>query len=451
MATRVAEHRSVYAALLALVWPVLIEQFLILLVGLSDMLLAGYYLERPHLAAMAMLSYLLWALENLFAVVAIGALAMTARFAGAGDDEGACRVTNQAFVLGAVLAVGATVAGLIGIPVVVRAMQLASPADALAVRYMYWVMPLVPAMMFEAVGIACLRGVGDMKTALAARLVVNVVDIAVSWSLLLGLGPLPKLGWDGLAIGTGCGYGLGGLLLLAVLLRGRRGLQIRWSLLRPDLDLMRRILRIGVPGGFDIMSVIGCQLLFVSLINRLGELATAALGVAIRVESLAYMPGTAFQVAAATLAGQFLGARDFRRATDSVVAACLACGAVMLTAGVGFYYGAEWLAQLFVGTGHPDVVAAAAPLLRIVSVAMLPLGLMMVLSGALRGAGDTRWPLVFTLVGFLAVRLPLTYWLAIHLEWGIVGAWYAMVVDLLFRCALVVYRFWHGGWKRIEV
>ncbi len=75
----------------------------------------------------------------------------------------------------------------------------------------------------------------------------------------------------------------------------------------------------------------------------------------------------------------------------------------------------------------------------------------MILSGALRGAGDTRWPLAFTLIGFLGVRIPLTWLLALHLQWGVRGAWYAMAADLLVRCGLVVYRFWQGGWKEIEI
>src|ERR1700704_1189479 len=87
-----------------LVWPVLAEQVLAMLVGFSDTLLAGHYLSRSHLAAMALMSYALWALPSLFTIVAIGATAMTARFVGAQDYGMANRIANQAFVLGAILA-----------------------------------------------------------------------------------------------------------------------------------------------------------------------------------------------------------------------------------------------------------------------------------------------------------------------------------------------------------
>jgi Na+-driven multidrug efflux pump len=97
------------------------------------------------------------------------------------------------------------------------------------------------------------------------------------------------------------------------------------------------------------------------------------------------------------------------------------------------------------------VLAVVPGLLRIVSIAMPFLAFYQVLTGALRGAGDTRWPLAFTFIGFVGVRLPLAYWLALSLGWGVRGAWYAMVIDVLVRCALVSYRFLHGGWKKVEV
>jgi putative MATE family efflux protein len=306
-------------------------------------------------------------------------------------------------------------------------------------------------MMLEAVGIGCLRGAGDMVTGLVTMMLVNVVNITVAWSLLLGLGPLPEMGWNALPIGAACGHATAGLIPFVLLLRGRSGLRIARSLPRPDLQLMRRILRIGLPGGIDVLSIVGCQLVFLSIVNRLSTDEVAAHGVAIRIESLAYLPGYAFQIAAATLAGQFLGARDYRRAGRSVLVACLASGSLLTGAGLLLFFGADRLVHLFLGADQGGVLAIAPALLRIVSIAMPPLALVQVFTGALRGAGDTRWPLAFTFIGFLGVRLPAAYLLAIHWGWGIKGAWYAMVADVLVRCALVSYRFARGGWKRSEV
>lgn len=435
-----------------------------MLVGFSDTVIAGRYLEEPHLAAMNLMAYLLWLAQGVFAVIAIGATAMVARFVGAGDRVSARRTVNQAFMLGTALAAVATAAAGWAARDAVGLVNLEGTSAALAVRYIYCILPALPLIMMESVGIACLRGAGDMIAGLLIMVAVNTVNIVVSWSLVLGIGPLPRLGWEGLAIGTSLGYCSGGLLAVGLLVRGRSGLHLNWRRMRPDLPFIRRLLWIGVPGGADMLSIIGCQLWFVALINQLGDLAAAAHGVAIRVESLAYLPGAAFQVAAATLAGQYLGARDHHRANRSVITALLFGGGLMMMAAMAFFFAAPQLAMLLVGGRQARIALAAAPLLQTIAVAMPALALNMILSGALRGAGDTRWPLAFTIVGFVGVRLPVAYWLCFDtlsipgtnwtlIGWGlgIQGAWYAMVVDLAVRATLVLYRFWHGGWRRIDV
>ncbi len=453
MSTSVIHDRvGVAGPLVRLVWPVLVEQLLVMLVGFSDTLLAGHYLADADLAAMTVIAYSMWFLSNLFSIVAIGAVAMTARFVGAQDWDGANRVTNQAFLLGAAVAVVFTTTLWLGTEHFTALLGLEGEPARLATRYLKILIPVLPLMMLEAVGIGCLRGAGDMVTGLVSMVFVNIVNIGVSWSLVGGVGPVPALGWDALAIGTTCGHAVGGLIPFGVLLAGRANLRVqRRMLVRPDVALMRRILRIGLPGGIDVLSLVGLQMVYLSIISGLSTDELAAHGVAIRIESIAYLPGYAFQVAAATLTGQYLGAHDLRRASRSVVVACAINGTLLTGAGLLLFFGAGPLVALFLSNEQRGVAAIAPGLLRIVSVAMPPLGLAQVLTGALRGAGDTRWPLAITFLGFLGVRLPVAYLLVIHWQWGITGAWYAMVVDVLLRCGLIAVRFASGGWKKVRV
>jgi Na+-driven multidrug efflux pump len=173
--------------------------------------------------------------------------------------------------------------------------------------------------------------------------------------------------------------------------------------------------------------------------------------VAIRIESIAYLPGYAFQIAVATLVGQFLGGGDPRRAGRSVLVACAVSGSILSVMGLVMFFAAQPLVDLFLSSEQTGVARIAPALLRIVSVAMPPLAIMQALTGALRGAGDTAWPMAFTFIGFVGIRLPLAWLLVLHWQWGVTGAWYAMVADVLFRCVLVAFRFLHGGWKRVEV
>ena len=437
--------------MLRLAMPALAEQSLVMLVGFSDTLLTGRYLEEQHLAAIGLMSYLLWFFHTLFQTVGIGALAMVARYVGAGDLATARRVTHQAILLGAAFALVVFLGVALFSEQLVAVMQLQGESAELAARFVRGQLPALPLVMLQGVGIYCLRGAGDMMAGLRVMGTVNLVNVALSWSLVRGLGPLPQLGWDGLVIGTCCGESVGGLMALWFLVRGRAGLKLEWSGLRPDGELIQRMLRIGVPGGADMLLMVACHLAFLGMINHLGDLAAAAHGVAVRIESLSYLPGAAFQMAAATLAGQFLGARDPRRAARSVLMACAVGGGIMVTAGLSFYFLASPLTWLFLESGQSDVHHLAARLLRIVAFSQPALALAMILTGALRGAGDTRWPLAFTLIGLAGIRLPLTWLATTWLDLGVAGAWYAMVIDLYLRCGLITARFLHGGWKRVKV
>jgi putative MATE family efflux protein len=251
---------------------------------------------------------------------------------------------------------------------------------------------------------------------------------------------------------------------MILLLRGRAGMQLQKQYFKIDLDLCWRILRIGIPGGADQLFLVACHVWFLSVISSLGTLALAAHSLGIRIESLAYLPGSAFHVAAATMTGQYLGAGDYHRARKSALTATLTGGTLMIGTGFLFYFGAEWLTSIFLVDAKQEVATVTIRLLQMVSISMPSLALMIILNGALRGAGDTRWPLLFTFVGLICIRIPLAYWLAkeqveipllaISFDgWGlgIIGAWYAMIVDVVVRSLMITARFWHGGWQNIRV
>lgn len=449
--------------MLALALPVMAEEFANLLVGYTDWWLAGQFLpgQAPK-AAMGLVAYSLWLLPTLFAAIAIGAQAIVARCIGANDRRSATHAFNQSLLLGALLAIVATTIVHTMAGRFVAMMQLEAEAATLAQSYIAiiaWVLPLI---MVEQVASACLRGAGDTWTGFQVKLVVNALNALFSAALVVGVGPLPKLGWEGLAIGTAVGHGVGGLILIFVLLRGRSGLRISMHDLSPDLPLIKRILNVGLPGGFDLLAVIGCHLVYVSIINRLGTTAAAAHGMGVQIEALSYLPGTAFQVAAATLAGQSLGAGSVAAAMQSVRRSWAAATVVMSMAGIAFYFGGPWLTAFFNGGQVDDVTILASRLLKIVAWTCPFLATIGVLTGGLRGAGDTRWPLLVTFAGLIGIRLPLAAIFAwsgqivpgipiFGLGWGVEGAWTAMLLDVVVRSILITARFARGTWTRLSV
>ncbi len=436
--------------------PVVVEQSLRYLVGLSDTMLAGNFLTKEHVAGVTVSSYLLWVVDSLLTIVSVGATALVARMTGAGDRRSAARICQQAIALA--IAVGTTIliVGILTAPAIVRVMNLTGPSADAAVLFLRIVLLITPLLACSAAGIACLRGAGDTQSGAWVMMLVNVINVAMSWTLVRGLGPFPQMGFAGIATGTACAEGIGGLIVLALLARGRSGLALSVSGMIPRKDDVVRIARISIPFAGESLTNSACQLWFLSLINRLGATATAAHGVAIRCESLAFLTVTAFAVAASTLTGQYLGAGRVdlaRRAART----SWAIGMGLLTAvGLALYFYAEGFFNLFLGGNQPDVTAIGAPVLRIVAFAMPALATINVLNGSLRGAGDTRWPWVIVMFGYLVVRMPLTYLLVTPIDeggwgWGLRGAWIAMLVDLCTRGTLVAVRFLQGGWSKIKV
>jgi putative MATE family efflux protein len=459
------ETGSMLRALFRLAWPVLLANFLHVLVEYVDTFLAGRFLTGPApLAAISLIRYAMWLVFTLFAFVSIGATALIARFVGAGELRHASRTLCQSLLLGGMFSLVFMALGFAGARWLTGIMHLEGEAARLALVYLYFVLPVLPALMVEEVGVACLRGAGDTVSGLAIMAIVNVVNLVVSATLLIGAGPIPALGWPALAIGTATARLLGSAIMLALLARGRAGLKLDWAGLKPDGEMLARLLRIGVPGGVDAIAVVGCHFWYVSIINRLGTLAAAAHALGISIEALSYLPGSAFQVAAATMVGQSLGGKDHTRASRSALSACAMAGGFMTCCGLLFFFAPRFLVTIFLGENDPALADLSARLLPIVALSMPALSIGMTMTGALRGAGDTRWPLAITILGFLSVRIPLAYsfsqtafffpgtsWELHGYGWGVAGAWWAMVIDAHVRALLVSLRFFQGGWKKIEV
>jgi putative MATE family efflux protein len=447
---------TIIGQVLWLAGPVFVEQSLLYLIGLSDTILAGRHLAAEHLAGVTVASYLLWFLGTVFTVGSIGGTALVSRFIGAGRPDEAARSCGQAFAVGLGLGVCSLILVQVFAPWIVLRMNLTGLAAQSATRFLRVVGMVMPLLACTTVGNACLRGAGDTRTGMKVMILMNVVNIGLTWLLALGWGPVPGLGLTGIAIGTACGEGIGGSVILALLIRGRSGLRLSRENLRPEWQRIHRLLRISLPAAAESLTNVLCQLWFLRLINRLGAVATAAHGVAIRCEAIAFLTITAFSVAASTLTGQYLGARRSDLAVRSARMAWLLGGLFLSLLGLILFTQGRAMFQLFLAGRQDQVLAEGVPVLRIVALAMPALATISVLNGTLNGAGDTRWPWLFTMTGYLLVRLPLTYALIAPTGeggWGLGlrGAWMAMFVDLYTRAILVAGRFLHGGWVRTRV
>jgi multidrug resistance protein, MATE family len=442
------EEDAVHREVLRLALPATGEQLLGMMIGIVDTFLVGH-LGAASLAAVGLANQWVFLAYTLLSAIGTGSTALIARFTGAREPDLANSVLRQSVLVALLVGLSCTALGtLLARPAVLLLGAQAEVVD-LSTTYLTTVAATLGFATLLYLGNACLRGAGDTRTPLYVMVVVNVINIVVAWTLINGSFGLPRLGVWGSALGAASGQVAGGSIVLWLLLRGRSGIKLSRSGLGPDWTMIRRILRVGMPTGVEQLLFRIGNMAYVRILASLGIAAYAANQVAINGWSLSFMPGFGFAVAATTLVGQALGAREPHAAERKGYVAFGMGAALMAVIGVGMILFPEQIMGFF--TDDQEVIRLGATPLQVMGLVQPMLAASMIFAGALRGAGDTRWPMIVTGGCIWLVRLPLAYLFAIVFGWGLLGAWIAMSMDLILRGSFNYWRFRLGGWKSIQV
>jgi putative MATE family efflux protein len=442
--------KAVRNSVLDLATPAILEMILGMSVGIIDTAMVGR-LGASALASVGLGAQVMFIAQTLFASVTTGTTALVARHIGAEETDEACSVARQSLVLGGGLALVASLL-LIGLGPHLVGLLFGSTEAVVQAQAVMYVRIVASVLVFHFVLIvlnSSLRGSGDTRTPMMIMAIVNLTNVVLNYILIYGALGVPALGMPGAALATACSLMVGGCLALAFAFGGRR--LIKLSLrddFRPRWATVERILTIGIPAGIEQAFLRVGQLSYSVIIASLGTTAYAAHQIALNAESLSYQPGFGFALAATSLVGQGLGARDPEGAQRAGLTAARMAATAMGCVGAVLFLVPRPIVSIF--TSDPEVIALSAEVLRIVAIAQPALALVMVLSGSLRGAGDTRVVMSITAVGFCAVRI-ITAYLLVRAGYGLVGAWIGMVVDLFFRGSLFLLRFKRGGWKTVNV
>jgi putative MATE family efflux protein len=452
-----AAHATLRRDVLLLALPAVGEQVLNTLVGLADTFLVGHLNEQTAaklgydsaaaLAGVGLANQMVWLITVLFMAVSVGSTALIARARGANDIASANHTLRQSIIVGLAMGLVATVVGLTCATPFMQLLGAGPEVLPLGTTFMQIAsLTFIPAALLF-IGTATLRGMGDMRTPLYVMLGVNGVNIALSWLLVNGNLGAPTLGVAGSAIGAAIARGGGGLVLVGILLYGRSGLKLKFDL-RPNWELLRRLIRIGLPSAGEQLVFQGALLIFVRFVTGLGTVAYAAHNVVLNIESLSFLPGMGYAIAATTLVGQRLGAEQPEQAEASAYESLLQASLMMTTLGVVMMLFPHQLIALF--SADPLVADTGAAAMQLAGVMQPLMALNFVMSGGLRGAGDTRWPLYSKIISTWGVRLPLII-LLLWLGLGLTGAWIAMTADFLTQGLVTWLRFRRGAWKALRV
>ncbi|MDF2873660.1 MAG: yeeO 2 [Sporomusa sp.] len=428
--------------IIKLAWPVIFEGVGIMAVNVFVTAMVGQLGAVP-LAAVGLAMMIQFSAAMVFAAAGTGAAALVARETGAGRWQDVRYVTGQAILLGAVF--GVMLAG-IGQLAADRVLALTAAEPAVAelaaglVKIMYMFTPFYLVM---SIANAALRGMGKTKTAFYITIFSNTMALIISYLFIFGQG-VPLLGVYGAAWGLGLSQLAGGVVALLVLSR-LSTVRLSWRhILTLQKSTIIRILDISVPAAFEQMAMQGGRLVFTFMLAGVGAVQFAGHQIALQIESMSFMPGFGFAVASMTLVGQYLGKGMPHRAIQYAwLTNKIAFWSMAVMGGIIFLF-AKPLTAFFID--DPQVVYWGSLCVMIAVLEQPTLALCFVLGGALRGAGDTRWPMYVTTTGVWLIRLPLVYLFITVWDCDIIAAWYITAGDFLFRSVILWRRFASRKW-----
>ncbi|MBS4535236.1 MATE family efflux transporter [Clostridium sp. D2Q-14] len=439
--------------ILHLAWPAALRMFLQSIVGIIDIIMVGS-IGAHALATVDISNRFVFITVGVLSSLTIGATALVARYKGAKDEEKVDKVITQSFLMGIILSLIIAVLGfLFAKPILNFMMMLMDKGDPyvltkgniyLKIVFTSMIFAL-PTMMLNSI----LQGMGDMKTPLYIMVITNVINVIGNYIFIYGIGPIPEMGVTGAAIGTSLGRLIGFIIGIYILLSKKTTIkinfkEIKWSF---DWKIIRDILHIGFPASVEELVRRGSQIIYTILVAGLGTITIAANAVAMNINSLPMMIGFGFGLASTTLVGQSLGAEKEELANEYGKQTTVITMVLMIIVSIPMFIWVEPIIRLY--SSDPQVIELSKPVVRMV-IGIQPLfAIFLVLAGGLRGAGDTRYTMITTIIGNSAGRVLSSLFFGYILGLGLIGFWLGMVVDIASRTLLIFFRFKSGKWKNI--
>ncbi len=417
------------------------------LVGVADIYLVGD-LGADAIAAVGISQILTMVVGVVMIAVSTGAFALVAQGTGAGDARTVSATTKQALLLVAGISSLLSLLGAASARLALEVLSMPAGVVELGTGYLHVFFAGLAFMALNFTLNNCLYGAGDARTPLYLNIFMSILKIALSYLLIFGAGPVPALGVDGAALATVLSRAAGFALAIALVKSDR--LKVRFlpdTSFFPERERAERMLRIGIPSAIQGLFRNGSGVVFVKLVALTLQptVAVAAYSIGNQVERIVRRTSLSFGTAATTLVGQRLGAGDGDGAERNGWTAILIGTISMALFGAPLAFFAEEIMGLFtqdtaiieVGTIYIWAIVLAEPLHCMAITA----------GGGLRGAGDTKPALYYTVIAQWIVRLPVGYALAFWLDYDIEGLWISLVAFSALQGWLTVRKFALGEWK----
>ncbi len=447
--------KALMLTILTLAWPTMLEQLLQTAVQYIDTAMVGS-LGTSATAAVGATSTVAWLVGSTVSAFGVGFLSYIARSCGAGDKTAAAHATSQAVLVTLVLGSVLTILLAVVSPWVPVWMQVEPSVRADASKYfLILYLPMLPrtaSILFGTV----LRAAGDTKTPMKVGLMVNILNVIGNFLLIFPTRELSVFGLNvtmygadlgviGAALASALSFCFGGIYITVVLWRHPLVSPKDLSL-KPDKTILLPCMKVAFPNMLQRFGTSMGYVAFASMINTLGEAATAAHTIANTVESAFYIPGYGMQTAAATLAGNAYGAGEKDRIRELARMFMVIETVLMMLSGAALFASAPALVSLF--SDSTEVISLGSTVLRMVALSEPFFGISIILEGMMLGVGNTRQPFAYNLLGMWGVRIVGTAICTSYFGGGLAVAWGCMIAHNLLLFALFVSAYLRNKWIR---
>ncbi len=427
-----------------LAWPAILGNLLFAIIGIVSIKVVGT-LGAEAVAAVTTGHRIFWGLQAILMAVSAGATALVARAWGARDYAEAARVTSASLWIGNGVALVLMLPCLLFPVAIASVFGLDAEPTRLAGDFIFWLSFFNLAFAVNMSLSAALRAAGDTKTPLWIGGITNIVNIVFVYLLVFGLYGFPKLGVIGAAIANGLSFTVGGLIFLYLYYGRKMKVAVggKGSLAKIRI---KQLLHIGYPAGLEQFVFQLGFIAFLWLVAFYGTAPYAAYGVGVQILSVSFVVGFGFSIAGATLVGQHLGAADPEGAERS--------GWKALRLAIGSMAGLSLVIAIFASAiaryliNDDEVVRLTVIFIYIMALVQPLMAVEFTLGGCLRGAGDTRFPLMTTMIGLCGVRVGLAA-IFVLFDLGVEWIYAALIGDYVVKALLLIHRFRGGKWRQV--
>ncbi|UJF16804.1 MATE family efflux transporter (plasmid) [Jeotgalibaca sp. MA1X17-3] len=415
--------------------PATVENILQTLVGFIDTLMISR-LGLAVVTGVGVANTILNVYLAIFIAIGIGTSSLIAQKLGAKQFEDAQTVARQSTMMAILIGIlfGA-ITILFGKPIL---SVMGASNDVLIYSTQFFFIVGGSSLFISLMTIfgSILRASGDTKSPMKVSITTNLLNIALDYILIFGMGPIPALGVVGTSIGTVMARVLGCLLLYKAIKKSSVSFNLSSIFIKSNYNAL---IKLSIPAGFERLVMRIGQVVYFGLIIAIGSKTFAAHSIAGNIESFVYMPAYGLATAATTLVGNAIGAKEYGEAKKTAFLAVKYGVIVLSLFGVVLFWGAPYFASLF--TKDESAITQIITALRIDAFNQPGLAISLVLTGALQGMGDTKTPLYSTAFGMWGLRIVGVIILGQKLQLGIAGVWISIGIDLYIRSLFLIYVF----------